>query len=262
MSALTLPGAVVITGAGAGIGRATALSCAELGASVAALDIDSANATASADAARAAGAPASIGIGCDVRDEASVQRAIEQAATALGPIQGLVTSAGIDRAGFVHEMTLEHWRQVIDINLTGTFLTCKHTLAHMLKHARGGSIVCVSSAWAGVSAPGGASAYCASKGGVSSLVRSVALDYAAHGIRVNGVIPGATETGLMWANTPADEIPTLRSRIGSQIAMGRLGQPEDIAAGIVWLLSTASAYATGSHLAVDGGLLAKGSVEA
>jgi NAD(P)-dependent dehydrogenase (short-subunit alcohol dehydrogenase family) len=114
---------------------------------VAALDIDAERAEECAETSRTQGAPASIGLGCDVRDEASVREAIENASKTLGPIRGLVTSAGIDRSSLVHEMKLDHWREVIDVNLTGTFLSCKHVLAHMLKHAQGGSIVCVSSAW-------------------------------------------------------------------------------------------------------------------
>src|SRR5690606_1939810 len=226
MTALSLPGAVVVTGAGAGIGRAAALAAARLGAPVAALDLDSDRARTCAETAGRGGAPASIGLGCDVRDEEGVRSALEAAASALGPIRGLVASAGVDRAGLAHEMPLERWREVIDVNLTGMFLSCKHALVQMLKHGKGGSIVCVSSAWATVSAPGGASAYCASKGGVSALVRSLALDYAPHGVRVNGVVPGATETELMWANTPPEEVATLRGRIAAQIAMGRLATPE------------------------------------
>jgi NAD(P)-dependent dehydrogenase (short-subunit alcohol dehydrogenase family) len=161
----------------------------------------------------------------------------------------------------VHELELDTWRDVLDTNLTGTFLACKHVLVHMLGHRRGGSIVCTSSPWAEVSAPGGATAYSASKGGVSAFVRSAALDYAPHSVRVNAIVPGATETPLMWAGLPEDEVPAARARICEQLVVGRLADPTEIAEGIVWLLSNRSSYMTGSQLVVDGGLMARASIE-
>jgi NAD(P)-dependent dehydrogenase (short-subunit alcohol dehydrogenase family) len=256
-----LPGPVVVTGGGSGIGRAAAVACGQRGASVAILDLDRKVAEAAAEEARAAGAPAIIGLECDVRHEASVVAAIGGAANELGEIRGLVCCAGIASEGLVHELPLERWNAVIETNLTGMFLVSKHALAHMLEHGLGGSIVCASSPWGEVSAPGGASAYSASKGGVSALVRSLALDYAARGIRVNAIVPGATETPLMWGDMPEGEIAGARERISEQLAMGRLATPEEIAEGIVWLLSDRAGYATGSHLVIDGGLMARASIE-
>jgi NAD(P)-dependent dehydrogenase (short-subunit alcohol dehydrogenase family) len=256
-----LRGAIVVTGAGSGIGRAAALAVAARRAKVAALDISVSKAQETAAEASARGAPEAVAIECDVRDEMSIAGAIASAADRLGPVRGLVTCAGIDRGGLAHELAAERWHEVLATNLTGTFLACKHALIHMLAHGDGGSIVCASSPWAEVSAPGGASAYCASKGGVSSLVRSLALDYAARSIRVNAIVPGATETPLMWAGLPAEEIPGARTRIAGQLALGRLADPDEIAEGIVWLLSEHASYVTGSHLVVDGGLMARGSIE-
>jgi NAD(P)-dependent dehydrogenase (short-subunit alcohol dehydrogenase family) len=172
----------------------------------------------------------------------------------LGPVRGLLASAGIDRGGLAHELPLEVWSDMIATNLTGTFLVCKHVLRAMLAHREGGSIVCVSSPVAELAVKGGASAYCATKGGVSSLVRTLALDYAEHSIRVNAIVPGATETPLMWAGVAEDEIEAMRRTVSGQIALGRVAQPREIAEGVVWLLSEASSYATGSHLVIDGGL--------
>jgi NAD(P)-dependent dehydrogenase (short-subunit alcohol dehydrogenase family) len=259
---VTLPGAVVVTGGGAGIGRATVLRCARRGAPVAVLDLRAEPAQEVAAQAHAEGAPTTAALQCDVRDEASVATAIRAASERLGPLRGLVTSAGIDRGGLVHELSLQRWREVLDTNLTGTFLCCKHVLAAMVEHGRGGSIVCLSSPWAERSTPGGASAYCASKGGVSALVRSLALDYAPHGIRVNAMLPGATETELMWANVPPDDLPAMRERTGGQVALGRLAEPPEIAAAITWMLSEEAAYMTGSQMVVDGGLMARGPIDA
>lgn len=257
-----MTGGVVITGAGAGIGRATALACARRGWAVGALDLDPERAQAVAEEARANGAPAAVGQACDVRDEASVAAAIAAASERVGPLRGLVTSAGIDRGGLVHELPLERWLDVLGTNLTGTFLTCKHALGAMLEHGRGGSIVCLSSPWAERSAPGGASAYCASKGGVSALVRSLAMDYAPHVIRVNAMLPGATETELMWAGTPPADVPAMREKVAGDLALGRLADAAEIAAAIAWLLSDEASYVTGSQMVVDGGLMARGAIDA
>ena len=261
LSESRLPGAVVLTGGGSGIGRAAALAVAARGAAVAVLDRRADAAEAVAAEATGRGAPTAVGLPCDVRDEDAVAAALAGAVAAVGPVSGLVSCAGIGDGGLVHELPAATWADVIGTNLTGTFLVCKHVLGHMLEHGEGGSVVCASSPWGAVSAPGGASAYSASKGGVSALVRSLALDYAPHGVRVNAIVPGATETPLMWAGMPEAEIAPARERIAGQLVVGRLAEPSEIAAGITWLLSDAASYVTGSHLVVDGGLLARASIE-
>jgi NAD(P)-dependent dehydrogenase (short-subunit alcohol dehydrogenase family) len=256
-----LSGAVAVTGGGSGIGRAAALACARRGARVAVLDLNREAAEGVAEETRTAGAPSAIGRECDVRDETSVAAALDAAASELEEIRGLVCCAGIATEGLVHELPLEDWNRVVETHLTGTFLSCKHTLAHMLEHGRGGSIVCTSSPVAEVAVPGGLSAYIASKGGISALVRSMAVDYAAHSIRVNAIVPGATETPLMWGDLPEDEIPDAREQVERRLPSGRLGIPEEIAEGIAWLLSDSSGYAIGSHLVIDGGLLARACID-
>lgn len=252
---------VIVTGAASGIGLATARRCHAEGANVALLDLHGQAAAREANDMVGQGERA-VGQACDVTDEQSVEAAVDLVVDRFGPVQGLVTCAGIDRGGLVHELPTETWLQVLGTNLTGTFLACKHVLRAMLHHGEGGSVVCVSSPLAELSAPGVASAYCASKGGVSALVRSLALDYAPHGIRVNAVVPGATETPLMWASFTRDEIPSARGRIETQIPPGRLATTDEIARAIVWLLGDDSRYATGSHLVIDGGLLARAHIEA
>ncbi len=253
--------AVVITGGGAGIGRAAALLCAGRGYPVAVLDIDGETARAAAAESLSAGAPAAIAIRCDVSREDQVAGAFDEAVRALGPLHGAFANAGMDAGAFVHELPLEMWERVIATNLTGVYLTAKHALRHLLTQASGGSIVCTSSPAASVSfAAGGAGAYSASKGGISALVRCMAVDYARHGIRVNAVVPGATETRLMWANVDPEDMPAMRQQIGKEVPMGRLAAPQEIARAVVWLLSEDASYVTGSHLVCDGGILAKASI--
>jgi NAD(P)-dependent dehydrogenase (short-subunit alcohol dehydrogenase family) len=256
-----LSGGIVVTGGGSGIGRAAALASAQLGGKVAVLDIDESAATSTAAEARAAGAPDALGLHCDVCDEASVAKAVSLAVDRLGPLRGLVTAAAIDRGGVTHELELERWQAVLAANLTGTFLACKYVLGHMIAHRTGGSIVCISSPFGEVCAPGGVASYSASKGGVTAFVRSLAIDYAPYSIRVNAVLPGATETALMWAKVPAEAIPEMRDRIGRQLPLGRLAEPREIAAGITWLLSDQASYVTGSKLVIDGGLMARASID-
>lgn len=252
---------IAITGGGAGIGRAVAMQCAARGDGVAVLDIDSAAARDAAADALSAGASKALGIECDVSCEESVACAFELIATGLGPLYGAFANAGLDAGGFLHELPGELWKRVLDTNLTGIYLTCKYALQQILKAGTGGSIVCTSSPAASVAfAAGGAAAYSASKGGVSALVRCMAVDYAKYGIRVNGVVPGATETRLMWANVEPSAMPAMRQRICEEVPLGRLARPDEIARAVVWLLSDESSYVTGSHLVCDGGILAKASI--
>jgi len=252
---------IVITGGGAGIGRAVALLCARRGDCVAVLDRDGNTAERTAAEALEQGARSAIGIQCDVSVEREVETAIRESTARLGSLWGVFANAGIDAGGFVHELSFELWQRVIAANLNGVYLTCKHALREMMAFPGGGSIVCTSSPAAFVAfAAGAASAYSASKGAVSALVRTLAIDYAKHGIRVNAVVPGPTETRLMWANVPESEISKVRQTICSEVPLGRLADPEEPARAVVWLLSEESSYVTGSHLVCDGGVLAKASI--
>jgi NAD(P)-dependent dehydrogenase (short-subunit alcohol dehydrogenase family) len=253
---------VIITGAGSGIGRATALLAAAQGYKVAALDIHGERASEAAAEALAQGAPAALGIACDVGDEAQIAAAMAQVQAELGAPYGVFANAGIEINQPAHEMPVEVWERVLTTNLTGVFLTCKHALRLMLAAQQGGSIVCTSSPSAFVGWAGGSNAaYGASKGGITAMVRALALDYARHGIRVNAVVPGATDTPMLYTHVPPEDQPALRKAIDAraavEIPLGRLAQPAEIAQAVLWLLSDAAAYVTGSHLVCDGGLLAK-----
>jgi NAD(P)-dependent dehydrogenase (short-subunit alcohol dehydrogenase family) len=131
----------------------------------------------------------------------------------------------------------------------------------MIEGNEPGSIVCTSSPTSLVAlAAGGAGCYSASKAGISALVRCMAVDYARYGIRVNSIIPGATETTLMWNNVPPEKVDELRGQIGSEVPLGRLADPEEPARAVAWLMSDESSYVTGSNLICDGGILAKASI--
>ena len=251
--------ALVVTGGGSGIGRAVARLAAGRGYAIAVLDRNAVAAEETAVAVRASGG-AAIAITCDVGVEADVARAFAQSANEFGPARGVFANAGIEISGFIHEMPLTDWNRVLTTNLTGVFLTCKYGLQQMIPAGRG-SIVCTSSPTASVGLiAGGLGAYSSSKGGISSLVRCMAVDYAKYGIRVNAVVPGSTETGMMWANVaPADQ-EAIRAQLNREIPLARLAQPEDPAYAVLWLLSDEAAYATGSHLVCDGGILAKSCV--
>lgn len=252
---------LVVTGGGSGIGRAVVELAAQRGTAIAIVDATGQSAADAAEKSLRLGAPAALGLECDVRDEAAVAAAFEQVVAELGPPTGLFTSAGIDIGGLAHELEFSDWRRVIATNLDGTFLSCKFAIKAMLAAERPGAILCCSSPASFVAfAAGGTSAYSASKGAVSALVRSLAVDYARYGIRVNALVPGSTETPLMWANVPDEQRPAMRATLAGEIPLGRLAAPAEPARAALWLLSEDAAYVTGSHLVCDGGTLAKGSV--
>jgi NAD(P)-dependent dehydrogenase (short-subunit alcohol dehydrogenase family) len=253
---------VLVTGAGAGIGRSVSLAVAAWGAAVVALDLDAAAAREVAQEARAAGAPAALGVACDVSSEAAVQAAFDAAATAVGSPDAVFANAGIEVNAPLADFDAGQWWRVLEVNLGGVFLTCREAVRRLAAAGRGGSIVCTASPSAFVGfAGGGNSAYAASKGGVTAFVRSIALDCAPLGVRVNSVVPGATDTGMLVSGLPAQARPKAADRIraaaAEQVPLGRLARPEEIAAAVVWLLSDESSYVTGTHLVCDGGLMAK-----
>ena len=254
---------IVITGGGGGIGKAAALLCASRGDKIAILDKDGDAAKVAAEESMRNGSPNALGLHCDVTVEEQIEESFATIAARLGPAYGVFANAAIGVRGHLHELPASTWRLVIETNLTSVFLTCKHALQQMIASKIAGSIVCTSSPTGFVAlGAGAAGAYSAAKGGVSALVRCMAVDYAPYGIRVNAVVPGSTETRLMWRDTPSAEIIAIRDQLSKEIPLGRLAQPEDPARAVAWLLSEESSYVTGSHLVCDGGILAKASVSA
>ena len=251
---------ILVTGAGSGIGRASALLAARRGACVVACDVDAEAAGGCAEEISKAGGEA-IAFCCDVSDERSVEGLFRQLSRKRIVPEGVIAAAGVDLGGFAHELPAWRWQRVLAVNLTGAFLVCREALKALLAAGQGGSIVLCSSpaAFAGFAA-GGASAYAASKGGVSALTRTLAVDYARYGVRVNAIVPGPTETPLMWAAVPDARRARMRAQIAAEVPLGRLADPEEPARAALWLLSDEASFVTGSHLICDGGVLAKASV--
>jgi NAD(P)-dependent dehydrogenase (short-subunit alcohol dehydrogenase family) len=252
-------GPLLVTGATGGIGKAVAEGALDAGRAVALVDRDRRRLDAIVGELREKAAAPVTGVACDVSDEAQVDHAIEVATERLGAVRALVTCAAIDRGGLVHELAPGDFDEVVRINLRGTFLSCRACLPQMIE-AGTGSIVCVSSPLGLVSTAGGSGAYGASKAGILALVRSLAIDYGRYGIRVNSVLPGPTETKLMWANVPDGKVGEMREVLRREVPLGRLAEPEEVARVALWLLSGDASYVTGAQIACDGGVLAKASV--
>ena len=258
----TQQGLAVVTGAGSGLGRAIAAKLATDGFIVAALDIDESSAK---ETARRIGGQAAA-FQADVSLAADVDRAVSAAVAALGPLEVMVNNAGILDGYFdVDEMDESLWRKVIDVDLTGVFLGCKRALKEMLPRGRG-RIVNMSSV-AGLNGTGGGAAYIAAKHGVVGLTRQMAVQYAARGIRVNCVCPGAIPTDLR-AHSQAilgPDVPDMSKRgvvvnadqVRALVPVGTRGTPENVADAVAFLASAAADYVNGHALVVDGGWRAK-----
>ncbi len=238
----------VVTGAGSGIGRATALLLAREGAVVLAADIEGAAAQATADL----GDGRLIALETDVSDDAAVERLFARCRKELGPVAVLANIAGIGSTTTAPETPLEVWEKVFAVNVRGTFLCCKHAIPQMASGG-GGSIVNMGSV-AGLVGLRNRAAYCASKGAVVALTRALALDHLADRIRVNCICPGTVDSP--WVRRLVDEAGESLEALVARQPMGRLGTPEEIAAAVLYVASDAAAFMTGSALVLDGGLTA------
>jgi len=248
-SALLAGKVALITGASRGIGAATAHAFAQAGATVVLAARDEQALDALARAIRAAGG-AALAVPTDVGDPAAVERLVARTLATYGRLDAAFNNAGAGHPPVaLADIAVDDWERSVRVNLTGVFLALKYEIP-ALDASGGGAIVNMSST-AGLSAKGGLAAYVAAKHGVIGLTATAALDYAGRHIRVNAVAPGPILTaGLSRASDAA------RAQVAAAVPMGRIGQPEEIAAAVVWLCSDAAAFITGATLPIDGGRLA------
>ena len=241
----------LITGAASGLGRATALTFARLGATVVVSDVNADGGAETVALIEEAGGKA-VFIGCDVTNEADVQALVQQTVQQFGRLDCAVNNAGISSVwAKTHEYPTEHFHKVMEINTTGVFYCLKAEISQMLAQG-GGNIVNVSSVSGLVGFPHN-SAYTASKHAVVGLTRSAGLEYARKNIRVNAVCPAFTLTPMVEAGFVVEGFEEGMKR---GIPMKRFGQPREIADAIVWLCSDESSFITGHALPLDGGLSA------
>lgn len=230
---------VLVTGAASGIGQATAERLRAGGAIVVGLDVQEAEGIVQAD----------------VTSEDAVASAVAGAVDEHGRIDGLVHAAGVAGGGPVHLLSIDDWRRVIDVNLTATFIVCKHVLARMVEQepldGERGSIVTLASI-EGLEGTAGGSAYNASKGGVVLLTKNIAIDYGRLGIRANAICPGFVQTPMTDAIFGLDGMQDVRAQVVDEHKLRRMAQPVEIANVAAFLLSPEASFVSGQAIGVDG----------
>ena len=245
----------VLTGASKGIGRAAAVQFASEGANVAIFDRDVEPGEEAAAACREHGTEA-VCIPVELSREADIEGAVRTTLDRWGRIDVLVNNAGVYFKGDVTETSREQWDELMAVNVTGAFLCAKQVVPGMIA-AGGGTVINVASE-AGLVGIAGQAAYNVSKAALISLTQSMAVDFAAKGVRVNCVCPGTTLTPLVEQAVAREADPgAALERLAGMRPLNRLGRPEEIAEAIVFLASDACAYATGAVLAADGGYTAQ-----
>jgi NAD(P)-dependent dehydrogenase (short-subunit alcohol dehydrogenase family) len=231
----------LVTGAASGIGLACARRFADEGAKVVGLDLH-------------AGPDGDVRV-ADVTDEAAIADTVDAVARDHGRIDVVLNAAGVAGGGPIHLLDTAEWERVIRVNLTGTFLVCKHALARMIEQ-RSGSIVNIASI-EGVEGTEGGSSYNASKGAVVLLTKNLAIDYGRVGVRVNCICPGFIEGTTMFESVMSMEgMAHVREQYREAHKLGRFGRPDEIASAAAFLASDDASFVTGHALVVDGGFTA------
>jgi NAD(P)-dependent dehydrogenase (short-subunit alcohol dehydrogenase family) len=243
----------LVTGAASGIGRATARLFAEEGYGVVGADRngDGLNETLTQ-------IEHGIAVQGDVSVWADAERMVEGARAHFGRLDAVACIAGIEIDDAVDKLAIEDWDAVVDTSLKGTYLVCRAAVP-LLRTSGGGAIVTTGSVLGRVAMPG-VTAYGAAKAGMEALTRAMAIDYAREGIRANCILPGLTDTPLVWDSVPAEDLEKARTVAASEVPLGRMAAPEEIGRVIVFLCSDGASFMTGTSVAVDGGALARGSM--
>ena len=243
---MSVPGVALVTGAAGGIGAAIARRLAADGFAVGCLDLDAQGAQDVAD-----GLSGAIAQGCDVADEAAVARSVATVREQLGEVTVLVNAAGFFARHHVPDLAVEEWRRFMEVNATGPFLTCREVLPAMVA-AGAGSIVNVVST-AGVRGGRQRAAYCASKGALLQLTRSLAIDHGPQGVRINAVCPGLIDTPMAdWIRHDEEAM----AEFDASLPAGRIGRPDEVADVVSFLVGPGATYMHGATVMVDGGVSA------
>jgi len=243
----------LVTGAGSGIGRATALRFAEEGATVAVADLNEDGGEETVRTIDEVGGEAAF-FEVDVSDEDAVHSLVESVTRQFGGLDFAHNNAGIEgEGGPITDQSIENWNRVIDVNLRGVFCCLKHELPALTE--RGGGVIVNTASVAGLVGAADLTPYYASKHGVVGLTKSVAVEGAEHGIRVNAVCPGVIDTPMVSRFTGDDD--TVLEGVVEPQAIKRTGDPEEVAAAVVWLCSADASFVTGVAMPVDGGYVAQ-----
>lgn len=236
---------VIVTGAGSGIGRATAQRFAAEGAQVACLDLRGHDETAESIG------DAAIALDCNVADGDAVEAVVAEVVSRLGGLEVVCNIAGIGHFRHSHEETPADFDRIVGVNLNGTFHLCRYALPHLL--AGGGGVIVNTASTAGMIGQPWSAAYCASKGGVVMLTKSLAYEYRGKSIRVNAISPGGTKTNILSSFSTYPEGADLRQLVKVMSPM-EMAEPEEIAALFAFIASPEARYMTGAIVAMDGGI--------
>jgi NAD(P)-dependent dehydrogenase (short-subunit alcohol dehydrogenase family) len=245
--------ALIVTGAGGGIGRAASMVLAAAGAKVVVSDIVEGTGQATVDAVQRAGGTA-LFVKADLASEADVRALVERAVSAYGRLDGAFNNAGLEQCAIpLHELTTEQWERALRVDLTSVFWCLKYQVIAML--ATGGGAIVNTASSLGQVAIQNASEYITAKHGVVGLTRAAAAEYGSRGIRVNAVLPGIIRTPMIARLTEDARFSAFFDKLKDRHPIGRFGEPSEIGEAVKWLLSDAASFMNGAAMACDGGYL-------